>query len=390
MILTRFLTPFFCLMLLLTACQEGAVIFEPTPLPPDLSPLQYQHPSGAFSVRIPRDWALYEQNVPGLVGVSFTPPGASAPAITIGVIKLNTPIEILSLINQYQTTIRPDAGNYDEQDRQAMGDGSWRLVGVRRPPGGGVQDVNTFFQRDEDTVAVMEIRLSGDATRLNQLEVAANTLIVNNQNTLTPTGINDLAFISPADVRVMNINAWSTLQNVYYVTGEIANFSPQALTNILVNVSLLDDEGAEMVGAADRTMGYVLQPGGYMPFSLRFGAGKPPEANRFSVNIGTGEALNRPVDDTSITWFDNSTITAEGHLLITGTATNNGTQTLYDPLAVVTVFDNAGRVVAAGFTPIVEGAFPAGDNADFSLRIQELGGSPTNYIVSLQAYTSAR
>jgi len=128
--------------MLLAGCSGGAVVFAPTPLPPDFSPLLYTHPSGAFTVALPRNWSVYEQYTTVLAAAAFSAPGANEPALRFAVINTGQPVSSSFLgdfLDRYQKQIRPDAVDYAEVSRQAMGDGSWRLTGLRHTAGGKTQ-----------------------------------------------------------------------------------------------------------------------------------------------------------------------------------------------------------------------------------------------------------
>jgi hypothetical protein len=139
------------LALTLAGCGSGAVVFAPTPLPPDLSPLPYRHPGGAFTAVIPRDWSVYEQNTTTLASAAFSPPGAAAPLARFAVVNTGQLVDsglLAAAINRYQTELRPGAARYQEVSRSAMGDGSWRLVGLLHTPSGQTQPLNTFIEAD--------------------------------------------------------------------------------------------------------------------------------------------------------------------------------------------------------------------------------------------------
>ena len=115
---------FLFLIFLLAGCSGGAVVFAPTPAPPDLSPLHYDHPSGAFSVDVPRQWPVFAQNTTTLAAASFAPPDSLTPPLTFAVVKLSDSAESFSdILNRYQITIRADLSHYKEVSREAMGDG---------------------------------------------------------------------------------------------------------------------------------------------------------------------------------------------------------------------------------------------------------------------------
>lgn len=375
------------LVIILSACQSGAVIFEPTPLPPDQSPLLYQHASGAFSIAVPQDWALHEQVNAQLASVTFTPPNASAPVLTVGVVHLADYWETLPLIERYQTSIRSNAERYQEQDRILMPDNSWRIVGVRETAGGLRQPVNTFFQRVDNLIAVMEIRLMNDPHRLDELERASNTLQLFPENQLDLTAIEMLGFISSADLQILDFNAWTTAQDVYYVAGTVRNTTTDDLHDASVVVALLDDQGATVISAFDETMGYSLPAGGTAPFSVRFGEGQPNEATRFQIMVGEGTALNRRVNHDGLQWVEREiAMTVDGHQLITGVIVNDTENTLYDPQLIVTVFGQNEAIIGTGFVTFHDGALGAGESAEIIMRIQDLGGTPTSTLLTLHAY----
>src|SRR5262249_51939534 len=122
------------MLLALSACSGGAVVFAPTAPPPDVSPVRYEHPSGAFSINIPPNWSVYVQNTTTLATAGFSAPGENQPSLVVSVVNLGADLDASTfsdVLNRYQTQVRPDLDRYTEQSRQAMGDGSWRLTGVR-------------------------------------------------------------------------------------------------------------------------------------------------------------------------------------------------------------------------------------------------------------------
>lgn len=369
----------------------GAVVFAPTPLPPDLSPQTYTHPAGAFMIRVPPDWAVRSQNLTTLAGAAFSPPGVEAPVLSVAVINLGSATEppIADIINTYQRELRADVRRYSEQDRQAMGDGSWRLLGVRTTAGGDAQQLNTFIGRSGGYLGVVEAVLPTDPALIAQLERIVNTFQINPAAALQPTDLNVLRGAHRADLEVTNVTAWATVSGVFFVTGEIANFGSTPLSSIPVEVTLYDQAGVMLFGARDTVMGYAVPPGGFAPFSLRFGQGRPAEAVSFRVTLGgpdgQGAAASPLLGAESLTWTDTSRFSNEGHLLIDGTLTNIGSQPAHAPLATVTVFNAVGDVIGAAFTRILEGDLAPTDSITYRLRLPELGGQPTNYIVNIQA-----
>lgn len=378
---------------LLTGCQGGAVVFAPTPLPPDLSPLRYTHPSGAFSVNVPRNWATFNQHTTQLASAAFSKPDSPQAALSVAVINLGDPIAVSDLgdlMNEYQSLHRPDISTYREQARQAMGDGSWRISGVRTLPNTQTQQLNTFIQVAGTMLAIIEVALPSDAVTQSELQTAVNTFQVDTTagTSLQPSGLSALGFARATTLDILNVTAWTTPSGVFFVTGEIANQTAQPIIPMPIQVALVDANGAVIDAANDVTMGYGISAGGFMPFSIRFGQGQPPNAVDYVVQIDTPEiiipTLNYFGRDV-LTWQDQSTFANDGDLIITATVTNTASYPVANPVAVITVFDAAGRVIGARFADLAEQRLDANSSIDIEIRLEELGGDPVNYIVEFQA-----
>lgn len=378
------------MLILLTACSGGAVVFAPTPPPPDLSPLRYDHPSGVFSLMIPRNWSVFPQNTTVLAAAAFGEPGENEPSLRVAVVNLGQRLDSAALgdlMNQYQTQIRPDAPRYSETDRGAMGDGSWRLTGLRRAVGGITQQVNTFMQQSGTFLSVIEVLIPNDAVGQAALQNIINTLIVNTESPLQPSEPSALAFATVNELDILHVSTWTTAAGVFFITGEIGNYGAAWVDSVPIHATLRTADGLSVVEAADTAMGYGIPPGGFAPFSLRFGQGQSALTAGYELYLGgegwTAEAAEPVYGQETLTWSDDSSVGEDGRLTIAGAVTNIGSETVRDPRAVVTVFDAAGDVIAAGFSDVTSALNP-GASADFQIIVPELGSPPVNYIVSVQ------
>ena len=386
---TRF--PLILIMLtVLAGCDTGAVVFAPTPLPPDLSPITVRHPSGGFSIAVPPHWGVYTQNDNTIVSVSFSPPGYDIPALTAAVIQLavetSDPTQIVA---DYQTLHRPDLRRYTETARDNLPDGSWRFGGVRTLSDGTQLPLNTFIRIDGAFVSVVETVVPDDENLRGELERAVNTLAIDPAASLPTAELSALSFVHTSSLEVQNTAAWINSTGVLFVTGEIANHTTEPLAQMPVRVSLLDASQNVLIEASDVAMGYQIAPGGFAPFSLRFGQGQPVDAVGFRVTMGDQPTSppERPVVGAPVLqWTDESLFTAEGHLLVNGTVTNTGNQTARDPMALVTVFDGSGDVIGAWYQALAAREISPGASVDYEIRVLELGGGARNYIVDIQAY----
>ena len=376
----------------LTGCSSGAVVFAPTPAPPDLSPLLYSHPSGAFTVMVPRQWPAFTQNATTLAAASFSLPESSDPLVTIAVINLGDTLDgatFADLIDQYQTVLRPDLSRYKEESRQAMGDGSWRMTGLRRTASGETQQVNTFMERSGGLLGLIEAIVPEDPQRQTDLQALINSVQLQPDSSLEVTDASALVSLSASDLDVLNLTTWTTHDGVFYITGEVANNGPMTLVNLPLQAVLRDANGIALAEAEDTPMGYALMPGGFAPFSLRFGQGQPVPATHYELVLGGTDWKPQTATDIygpgNLDWIDDSSFDEDGALVISGTVTNIGSHMLHDLRATATVFATGQGVIGARFVDLDSPPLGPNESTDFRIVLPELGGVPGQYIVNVQA-----
>ncbi|MBA3868690.1 MAG: hypothetical protein H0X30_06025 [Anaerolineae bacterium] len=378
-------------LLFLAGCTGGAVVFAPPPPPPDVSALLYSHPAGIFSVSVPRNWSVYEQNTTVVASAAFSPPDDNQPALEFTVVNTGQPANSATfgtLIDRYQQQIRPDVTYYTEVSRQAMGDGSWRISGLRHLPGGLSQPLNTFIQQSGTFLSVIDVLVSNDAQRMTQLQQIINTFAVNPTASLEVADPKVLGYASASNIEFLHITTWTTPQNVFFITGEVVNRGSSQLTDIPVRAVLKTPDNVPVAEAVDTVMGYSLPPGGFAPFSLRFGQGQPALSSTFDLSLGNADwhsQSDRVVyGQDELKWQDKSSFEADGSMAIDGTLQNISQKPIISPRVVATVFDSVGNVIAAGFVDLTAALNPS-DTTPFRILVPEMGGQPANYIVNVQA-----
>ena len=376
----------------LAGCGSGAVVFAPTPLPPDLSPMRYTHPSGAFSIMVPRNWPVFTQHATTLAAASFAPPNTAEPLLTMSVTNLAQPLDASNfgeLIDRYQQEIRPDLTRYKEESRQAMGDGSWRMTGLYQGAGGQTRQINTIIERSGSFVGVVEVTLPDDTMLQTQLQTAINTFQLNPDAALEAADASVLVSMASSRIDILNVNGWTTPGGVFYITGEIANYGTSPIVDLPVHAILRTSDGLAVGDAMDVPMGYAILPGGFAPFSLRFGQGQPALTASYELIAGAEdwqpdtEAEVYGPDDLS--WIDASSFDEDGHLVVSGTVTNIGERLLHSLRVMVTVFDNQQNVIAARFMDLNISELRPNESTTFDIVVTEIGGDPAQYVVNVQA-----
>lgn len=382
--------PGFLLLLLLTSCSSGAVVFAPTPLPPEAAPTRYEHPSGAFTLLLPRTWSLYEQQTALFAAASFAPPEGDTPLLSVRVLNVGQPIAADAVgdwMLRYQEQFRPDLARYTEQERQALDDGSWRVTGLRTTPNGHTQQVNTLVRAQGTLLGILDITLPADAELRSRLQTILNTFAFGAEFDLPTSELAVLSSAAAHPIEITNVTTWTSPAGVFFVTGEIANHSAETMQGLSVRAQLLSEDGSPRADALDAVMGYAVEAGGFAPFSIRFGQGQPLDTVRYTLSLNSEEATPHEtlITAPALEWSAETQFNAEGALFVTGTVRNISREDVRAPRAIATIFDERGRVIAAGFAEADEAVLRASEETTFAVLMSELGGQPANFVVTVQA-----
>lgn len=368
---------------------SGAVVFEYTPDTLTDSPTLYTHPSGAFALLLPSSWAVYENYWETLAEASFSSPTSITPLLQISVIRLTTPIDspddLLYVLNEYQQNVRPDHARYKETQREAMGDGSWRLSGLRDEVGGTTQQVNTFIQFAGETLAVIEVHLGMEDVTVQGI---LNTFQLYQDHILQPTELMALASASKQPIEIYNVSAWTIPNGVFFLTGEVRNQTDRVLSEIPIRAVLYTPDGRGVAEALDKVMGHGIPPGELFPFSLRFGQGQPALSETYRLFVGEPNWIpNRAVTvygEDHLDWTVVEGFTPDGFFQLSGNVTNQSEVLVYLPMVTASVFDDQQRLIGAGFTKLEDVELEPGQSVPYSLIMAELGATPARYLVKAQ------
>ncbi|MEP7284850.1 MAG: FxLYD domain-containing protein [Chloroflexota bacterium] len=382
------------LLLLLAACDANPVVVVATPVPPDAAFRKYQHPSGVFSLRLPPDWSVRDVSRADSIRVEFSPPSNNGLPMTVYVVNTGTVLDspaLLDAINKYQAVVNGDAQVYNEVGRNAQGDGSWRLAGVRQTPIGPRQ-LNTFMQADKTFISAIEVDVTGaNEAMLQTLRTVINTYRVDPTAVINASAIQaDSAGVTTTSgvLAFGGLYTWTNNQGTFIVNGQVTNKSGGPLEAIRVSALLYDAQNNPVAEQANVIPIEVLADGGITPFTVQFKSGKPSQAVRLELQAAGRNAeyalKTHLGDDQFIKGNDKATYNAGGYLTIGGDVVNRTQGAAHFVKATITVYDDQQRVVATDSAFVTKPDLLPGDSARFEVTFFEIGGSVARYVITVE------
>jgi hypothetical protein len=385
------------LLVLLSACNSGTTVVVATPVPPDAGFRTYRHPGGAFSLRLPPEWSVRDLSGESGVRVEFSPPGNAGLPLSVRVSNTGEPLGASGLLEavEHYPQMLADPSAYREMSRNAQGDGSWRLAGVRQTPIGARQ-MNIFLQADGPFLTVVEADLTDlGQTELDRLTAVINTLRIDTNAAVAASGppgalpAPDSAVDSPAGVMEFdNVSAWLSPRGEFVVGGLVTNRSGRPLEAIRITAALVDAQGQSLTEESNLAPLEVLADGASSPFTVRFRSGRPARAVGYEMSAAARYAeyalAGHLAADQFILGNDTATYNANGFLIVSGDVVNRTQGAAYFVKAVVAVYDDSSRVVAADSVFVNDTELLPGEVARFEVTFPELGGNAIRYTIDVE------
>ncbi|MBN1427522.1 MAG: hypothetical protein JXB07_04000 [Anaerolineae bacterium] len=373
----------------------GCVIEEQTPsLVDPIHFATYQHPTGIYTIEMPPDWVVNDQSDTSAVSTEFSPPGTGEPLLNIYIASLSAmpgvtsaaSLDLSTLVAAYESQFYAAADAVTkEQSRDLQPDGSLRIKLVVDSPQGTSQH-NDFLQIVDPYFVVLRVHLTDDQSQMRTLSHIINTFAVNATagwaSTVQQTGTSYQDAVGFA-----SLNAWVDRNGGFVIAGQVLNNAAGALEFIRIEVLLYDAEDRLLFSMDDFVSSDTLLPGEYAPFSLTFSDGLPLGTVRYDLKASARYA------DMSIHTFygpENFAVSsqadfdANGFLVVSGQARNEGVKTANLVKVIAVVFDEQGRVIATDTTLVDVQQLAPGQISTFSVSFAELGGVPSTFTVSAQ------
>ena len=379
----------------LVGCDANPVVVVATPVPPDAAFHTYRHPSGVFSVRLPADWSVRDVSRSDSVRVEFSPPGNSGLPMTVYVVNTGNVLDaasFLDAINKYQATVNGDAKVYNEVSRNAQGDGSWRLTGIRQTAIGPRQ-LNTFLQSDKAFLSAVEFDITGASSdMLHTMQTIVNTYrvdpsaVTNASNIQAPEAF--AVTTSSGVLAFTGMFAWTNSQGAFIINGQVTNKSGGPLEAIRLTATIYDAQNNVLADQGNVVGTEVLDDQATAPFSIQFRNGKPSQAIRYELQGAARDAeyalKTHLGDDKFIRGNDKATYNSNGYLTIGGDVVNKTQGAAHFVKATVTVYDDQQHVVATDSTFMSKPDLLPGEAAHFEVTFLELGGNALRYVISIE------
>jgi hypothetical protein len=380
------------LLMVLSACNSAPSVLIATPLPPDADFRTYRHPSGVFTLRLPPSWSVRDVSDSTAVRAEFSAPNTNSLPLSVYVVNSGVSLSATALIehiDRYLQTVHGAA--YREYSRTAQGDGSWRVVGVRRT-GIGERVLNTFLQADGTFLSAIEADVTDlDEAALDTLRAVINTLRVDPSAALR---INDLSQAPEAPVAEVGsltfsgLHAWTAPNGDFVINGMVTNAAGAPLEALRVTALLYDANDAVLSEQSNVVSKEILAPSASAPFSIRFRGGKPSRAVRYELRSAARHAefaLQTHLDeDAFIRGNEIARYNANGFLTVSGDIVNQTQGAARFVKIIIAVLDDQGRVVAADSTFLNRPVLLPGEAARFEVIFPELGGAAIRYVISVE------
>ncbi len=390
---------FYAALIGLTACQSSPTVLVATPVPPDLSFHTYRHPSSAFQIRLPADWSIRDVSRSDSVRVEFSPPGNSGLPMTVYVVNTGSVLDapsLLDAINKYQSVVNGDASVYTEVTRNAQGDGSWRLAGVRQTSIGPRQ-LNTFLQADKSFLTAIEVDITGaDETRLNLFRTIINTYRADPNAVLTASTLsnapNPSVNTSSGSISFSGMFAWTDSSGSFNINGELGNTSGTALEAVRITALLYDADNRILAEQGDVIASEVVQANDSASFSIHFRAGKPSQVVRYELQASARNAeynlQNYLAPDSFIKGNEKASYNAGGFLVVSGDVVN-GTKGRAQAIRVtVTVRDELQRIVGTESAFVEKSDLLPGESSHYEVTFYQLAGNAARFVTKIEGRTS--
>lgn len=224
-------------------------------------------------------------------------------------------------------------------------------------------------------VSLKEIQEANGISDPRRLRVGQEIIIPAKPGTGEPTAV---PTPTPVALRIQGLAFHRTPVDSLWCLGEVANLSGRPAEEVQVQVSLHDELGKLLASGAAFVQLDILAAGGRAPFAVLFAAA-PDSFAQYQTRVLSGVPsthLGPRYPDLAVVdewggWLDDA---PEGGVYqVRGEVRNTGDADAERVALVVTLYDEAGRVVGARTVGVAAEVFLAGATAPFDVDLTPLG-----------------
>ena len=179
--------------------------------------------------------------------------------------------------------------------------------------------------------------------------------------------------------------------NIMHVLGELKNIGNEAMTNVTIGATFFDSEG-KIINEYKRSAELrTINPGFVSPFEILFIDQKTVDKVKdFKLSVNGTEGGPPPVD--LRIKVDSSRQDILGFYYINGVIFNSGPASANNSIALATLYDTDGRVIAIGRGLAEPKDIPSNSGASFGLaivdKLQTQKGKSYSVVADSDAYVS--
>jgi LysM repeat protein len=189
---------------------------------------------------------------------------------------------------------------------------------------------------------------------------------------------------TPVAVRVENTTVYEVPSGGYWMLGSVANPNAEPVERVVVEVTLLDADGATVAAEQAATLLEIIQPGESAAFAALFRSVPKPFAT-YRVSVLSADILQH-LGHLYLDFSIPSHAMREsggGSVEVSGEVRNEGAS-IAAPFVVITAYDSNGRIVAVREVESEPPILGPGERGAFSGILASLRGAIVRYTVEAQ------
>lgn len=383
---------FLVILLAIVGCSSNSnsepLVQIATSQAPDAGYIDYVHPTGVFTMRIPPDWIPNDLPDDNGVRVEFSTleNDQSVVRLTVYVVNTGTPMSREAFLQTTNAYLPPqDFANFNWRMIESpidQPDGSRRVVGVRDYPVIGSRALNVFMQASGRYFAALEADVTeAPPTTMSALTAVVNTFRINDTVQIEQGSVAGGITYS-GNIGFESYAHWQDTGGGFNITGLVVNNQDIPVEAVRVTGYLFDARGNRLSDESIILTTDVLRPDERAPFRLRFEGGRPTAAVRYEIHAAARVAdfsLDSFYPTENFEVIHTSLYNDLGNLVVRGQIVNRGTRLVTSVKVIVAVFNDLGEVVAVETQFISKDQLLPGEVDDFEVIFYDLGGTAVRY-----------